>query len=1005
MHPYIHKYRDAHTQTVLHGGSLNEQTIRQDFINLINAFAQERNLRLIPELRDPSNNTIPDGTLKDQYQCTYGTYEAKDPKDDLDQHIQIKLQNKGYTSDNILFENAKIAVLYQDGKEVQRIDITNDKALENIIRQFLDFKRQEIQDFQQAVQTFKNNIPDLLTSLRTLIHKAQHKVQFTHQRNAFLKQCQAQINPNITNQDIREMIIQHFLTSKLFNSVFTEVDFHRDHHLASKIDQLCRLALDKTIRYDFEMKNQHFYKTLEIKARAITNHHDKQGFLKTLYEEFYKAYNPKAADRLGVVYTPNEIIRFMIQTSDLLLLRHFKTSLSQKNVNILDPATGTGTFITELIDFLPKAHLKSKYKDEIFASEVAILPYYIASLNIEYTYRQKMKNYEPFENIAFVDTLDNEAALDQVKQQKKMRFGITEENVRRIEEQNKAKISVIIGNPPYNANQQNYNDQNANRKYEAIDQKIKTTFAKASTAQKLKLEDMYVRFYRWAIDRLDPKKGGIVAFITNNSFLTARGFDGFRQWIYQDFDYLYIIDLGGNIRANYGKKLKLGNVFGIQVGVCISFLIKTSVKNERQKLFYHALEDQQSKESKLNILKGLRFEEIDFEEIMPDANHNWLDLTDNDFEDLLPLCSKQTKLSKVKFKEQALFKLYSLGINTARDAWVYDFDTANLKRKVDFFCKYFEKIKSDYDSLSDKKDFKDTTLKYTSELVAHLDKKSRLEFNPSRIRLGLFRPFIKKYTYFDKIITHRIYQQDNIFSIIDKERDNKVIQFSGLSHSKSFHCLATNLLPCLDNIEKGQCLPRYRYNQDGHKIDNITDWGLKQFRKHYPSLEISKDDIFDYVYAVLHCPKYRQTYEQNLKRDLPRIPFYEDFEKWAAAGKKLLNLHLNYESVDPYPLRRLEVKVDYVKVKLKADKAAGEIMIDSQTRLGGIPAAAWAYELGNRSALEWVLDQYKEKGIRDKTVREKFNAYHFSDYKEGVIVLLQKVARVSVETAGIICKF
>ena len=355
----------------------------------------------------------------------------------------------------------------------------DDQALERIIHQFLNFKRTEIEDFERAVEAFKMAIPELLIALRNLIEQAQIKPEFTNQRDTFLKQCQIQINPSITTADIREMIIQHFLTSKLFMIVFDEIDFHRDHHLANRIDNLCRLAFDPQVRYHFELKNKHFYRTLEIRAKSIHNHHDKQGFLKTFYEEFYKAYNPQAADKLGIIYTPHEIIKFMLENTDALLRRYFKTSLSQKNVNILDPATGTGSFITDLIDFLPAAHLPYKYQHEIFASEVSILPYYIASLNIEYTYREKLNRYEPFKNMTFVDTLDNDTVLNQVDQQTNMTFKITEENARRIVEQNKAKISVIIGNPPYNANQQNYNDQNANRKYPAIDRRIKTTFGRA----------------------------------------------------------------------------------------------------------------------------------------------------------------------------------------------------------------------------------------------------------------------------------------------------------------------------------------------------------------------------------------------------------------------------------------------------------------------------------------------------------------------------------------------
>ena len=576
-------------------------------------------------------------------------------------------------------------MLYQNHTEIRRVDIQNDdQGLEDIITQFLNFKKQEIEAFEEAISAFKETIPALTEYLRQQIEKAQTKTEFAEKRAHFLDQCREEINANFQNEDIREMIIQHFLTGKLFNTVFSETDFHRYNNIARQIDELLVLAFDLHSRKTFENDNAHFYTTLEIKAKSVRDHHDKQAFLKMLYEEFYKAYNPQAADRLGVVYTPSEIVKFMIESVDFFLYKYFNTSLSEKNVKILDPATGTGTFIADLIDYIPSNKLSYKYEHEIFANEVSILPYYIASLNIEYTYRQKMENYKEFPNIAFVDTLDNHFALNQSQQQQQIGFTLNEENTKRIRRQNASKISVIIGNPPYNANQQNYNDHNANRKYPEIDKRIKATFAKESSAQKLKLEDMYVRFYRWAMDRIDPKKGGIVAFVTNNSFLTARGFDGFRKTVKDDFDYIYTVDLGGNIRSNQGKNV--GNVFNIQVGVAIAFFIKTPFKpNKRPSLFYHTLQDEDPKKEKLKFLRSTPIEDLDFETIYPDKNHNWLNITDNNFESLLPLCSKQTKNAKSKKDEQTLFKLFSNGVVTARDAWVYDFDKKNLEEKAQFY--------------------------------------------------------------------------------------------------------------------------------------------------------------------------------------------------------------------------------------------------------------------------------------------------------------------------------
>ena len=992
MHPHIRKYREAHTKTITFGGSQNEQTIRHDFINLINDFADEKKLRLLPEIRDKSNNTIPDGTLKDRYQFTCGYYEAKDPKDDLQKEIHSKLQ-KGYSSENILFENSQTAVLYQESNEVMRINIDDDKALEKVIQKFIDFRRKDIENFQRAIDAFKEDIPKLSQNLRHLIKEAQSNTKFTQQRDHFLEQCKEEINPSMVKEDIGEMIIQHFLTGRLFQTVFSEIDFHRYNNIAQKIDSLSSLAFDREMRKDFESKNAHFYTALEAKAKGVKDHHDKQGFLKTLYEEFYKAYNPMAADKLGVVYTPNEIVQFMLKSTDYFLQNYFQTDLAQPNVNILDPATGTGTFIADLIDYLPAQNLTYKYQNEIFANEVAILPYYIAALNIEYTYQQKTQHYKEFGNIAFVDTLDNYAALNQVGKEQALKLGITEENAQRIKRQNEAKISVIIGNPPYNAKQQNYSDQNANRKYEEIDERIKKTFVHSSqVTNKMGLYDMYARFYRWAMDRLDSEKGGIVAFVTNNSFINARGFDGFRKCVFEDFDYIYIVNTKSDVRKNPKISGTKHNVFGIQTGVCIAFFIKTKIKNQRQKLFYYALEDEQTKVEKLKFLKYTPVENIPFQTIYPDKRYNWLNITDNDFDDLLPLCSKKTK----KVEGHTIFQLFCRGVGTNRDAWVYDFDKQNLERKAKFLSKIYNE--------SIQKEEINTDIKWSIDLKTSYEKKQFSRLEDKYFFKSLFRPFTKKYYYGEKLFSHEL--TENHHQIFGKygELENKVIAFAHAGCNKPFHCFATNTLPDLHLTGDSQCLPFYRYNSEGQRVENITQWSLLEFQKHYKDKRISKAQIFHYVYAVLHCPKYRKTYEFDLKRDFPRIPFYEDFCTWSEVGKALMDLHIGFETVEPYPLKRIDLEIGIPKLKLKADKSAHVIFLDSQTSLSGIPKKAWDYVLGSRSALEWVLDQYKENKINDKTVAEKFNAYRFCDYKEEVILLLQKVCRVSVETVGLVDK-
>ena len=741
---------------------------------------------------------------------------------------------------------------------------------------------------------------------------------------------------------------------------------------------------------------------LTRRRACIADHHEKQKFLKVVYETFYKSYNPKAADRLGVVYTPNEIVRFMIESADYLLREHFDKYLEDRDVEILDPAAGTGTFVCDLIDYIRAEKLEYKYRNEIHANEVAILPYYISNLNIEYTYAQKMGRYAEFENLCFVDTLDNMGFSYNGKQNGF--YFLSEENSKRIQKQNKKKISVIIGNPPYNANQANENDNNKNREYPKIDERIKNSFIKHSTAQKTKLYDMYARFYRWAFDRLEDN--GIVAFVTNRSFIDSRTFDGFRKIIKQEFEAAYIIDTLSDVRTNPKIAGTTHNVFGIQTGVAIMFLVKKQEReNKTCKIHYVCMNDFWQKEQKLQWLSENPLRKISFEIIRPDKKNNWINIPDNDFDSLLPLCKKNVKFGKC---EEALFELYSTGVSTNRDEWVFGLSKNNLSGKIKYFIEHYTKqLKSkkvDNESL-------DYTIKWSDTLKAALKRRINLRFDREKFIDYLYRPFYNIFYYSEKKLSDRL--TSNHVSIFGEKltTKNPVISFPGIGSSKPFSTLAADRIFSLDLLEKTQCLPFYRYDKDGNRIDNITDWGLEQFVKQYNDVTINRLDIFHYVYAVLHNPEYRKKYELNLKHEFPRIPFYDDFRQWAAWGEQLMNLHINYETAEPYQLRitclrrqaNYELRAGIIpKPKLKADKQAGIIILDDQTELHGVPSEAWDYKLGNRSALEWILDQYQEKKPKDPTIAEKFNTYRFADYKEQVIDLLKRICSVSIQTTQII---
>ena len=406
----VTQYQAEVEKIIQYGGSRKETSIRFAFQNLLNAYCKPKDFLLIPELdyKTKLGKTVyPDGTVKDAIRLDYGYWEAKDQYDDLDKEIDKKLR-LGYPDKNILFEDSQTAVLIQHGDETGRVEMLDTSGLDGLITEFINYVPPEVTNFRQAINTFKEDLPTILEDLRDLItNQSENNTKFITARDKFLGICQQSINPEISLLDVREMIIQHILSEDIFINIFNDSQFHQENNIASELQNVIHTFFTgKTKRNTFAKINS-YYEVIKRTAVNIGNHHEKQKFLKAVYENFYKAYNPKAADRLGIVYTPNEIVRFMVESADYLTHKHFGKLLADPGVEILDPATGTGTFITELIEYLPKDKLKHKYQNELHGNEVAILPYYIANLNIEYTYKQKMGEYEEFDNICFVDTLDH----------------------------------------------------------------------------------------------------------------------------------------------------------------------------------------------------------------------------------------------------------------------------------------------------------------------------------------------------------------------------------------------------------------------------------------------------------------------------------------------------------------------------------------------------------------------------------------------------------------------
>jgi len=440
------QYQTEVEKIIQYGGSRKESAIRFAFQNLLNEYCKPKDFLLIAELdyKTKSGKTVrPDGTIKDAIRLDYGFWESKDQYDNLSEEIDKKFA-KGYPNSNILFEDSQTAVLIQSGSEIGRIFMKDASDLDGLITQFINYVPPEVTDFRKAINSFKEDLPTILEALRDLIAKESEINQnFTIARDKFLQICRDSINPEVSLLDVREMILQHILTEDIFINIFNESQFHQENNIARELQSVVNTFFTGKTKKNIFLTIQRYYEVIKRTAANIANHHEKQKFLKAVYENFYKAYNPKAADRLGIVYTPNEIVRFMVESVDYLTHKHFGKLLADPGVSILDPATGTGTFVTELIEYLPKDKLKHKYKNEIHCNDVAILPYYIANLNIEYAYKQKMGEYEEFDNICFVDTLDHTSFHG--KQMELLSLSI--ENTARIKRQNDKQISVIIGNP------------------------------------------------------------------------------------------------------------------------------------------------------------------------------------------------------------------------------------------------------------------------------------------------------------------------------------------------------------------------------------------------------------------------------------------------------------------------------------------------------------------------------------------------------------------------------
>ncbi len=989
-------------------GATNETEIRLAFATLLQYYARQNNLTLICEksLRTPQNRTIyVDGMLTDNdFGLPRGYWEAKDLHDPFPTVIREKF-DVDYPQDNILFTTQERAVLYQDGQEVMDVDVADPEAFIRALHTFFRYEQTDITNWERAVVEFKDRVPALGQRAAALIqNEGEINARFQEAFADFCRQCQEAINPNLSKSAVEEMLIQHLLTERIFRTVFDNPDFTRRNIIAREIENVIDALIQQSYnRSELLRELSPFYSAIERAAATFIDFSQKQHFLNTVYEQFFQGFSVKVADTHGIVYTPQPIVNFMVKSVAHLLETEFGRSLSDTGVHLIDPFVGTGNFVVRLIQEISKTALKAKYSDELHCNEVLLMPYYIASMNIEHEFYVATKQYQPFDNLCLVDTFDltTERQLSM----------FAPENTRRVEKQKQTEMFVVIGNPPYNARQMDENDANRNRKYPVLDKQIQETYAQASNAtNKTSLYDPYVKAIFWALNRIEGE--GIVAFVTNHNFITGQAFDGMRKHLAEACDAIYLLDLGGNVRKGHAGN---SNVFDIQVGVSINLFVKKHQGGKGPaRIFYNGETAEMNKETTFEFLDTCKHVGgVNWQTIQPDARHTWLtEGLREDFETFLPIGSKQAKAEKGEVAG-VIFHQFSSGVQTNRDAWVINFNQDTLAQNIQGTIKFYnsqvfnwERRENPDEDVDDFVSYDNKQISWSSGLKSQLKGGHTAEFTLSKIRRHLYRPFTKTNLFFDRMLNQRVFVFPRIFPTPDTEKENRVICVN-MTPEKPFTCLMSNLIP--GHIvtggfgSPGQCFPFYIYDEDGtNRRENITDWALTQFREHYGDEKITKWDIFHYIYALLHHPTYREHYQANLKRDLPHIPFAAAFWEFVEAGKRLAEIHVHYEDQPKYKLDLIETEgmsLEWRVEQMRFSKDKTQIKYNDFLTLDGIPAEAFQYRLGNRSALEWVVDQYRVKTDRRSGIENNPNRANDETY---IVDLIQKVISVSLDTVEIV---
>ena len=850
----------------------------------------------------------------------------------------------------------------------------------------------------------------------------------------FIKGLRKNINPSISEEDAVEMLSQHIITKPVFEALFDNYSFVGSNPISKSMQRVFDLIEEQTPEED-NAKLDAFYDSVRRRAKGIDNAESKQKVIVELYDKFFKAAFPKVVEKLGIVYTPVEVVDYIVKSVAWILKKEFDRDLSDENVHILDPFTGTGTFITRLLQsgVISKEALARKYDKEIHANEIVLLAYYIASINIENVFHDiqgEEDGYKAFDGICLTDTfqLGEESNADNIFSD------VFPHNSKRVQEQKRKPITVIIGNPPYSVGQKSANDNAQNQSYPTLETRIERTYVETSEANLSKaVYDSYIKAFRWASDRL-PKEGGVIGFVTNGSWLDSNGLDGFRKSLEKEFSSIYVFNLRGNQRTSGELSRKEGGkIFGSgsRTPIAITILVKKPIGNEKAMIYYHDIGDYLSREDKLRIVKSfgsIANPAMNWKALEPNEHGDWLNKRNEAFNSFIPV----EPVKKFDMKSHTFFDTYAIGVATNRDAWVYGYSKKkvenNMKSMIDFYNEQCSKLVSGEIS---EVETDDTKISWTRALKNNAIKNVRFTFDEATFVESSYRPFSKMSLYYHRPFIESAGLWNRLFPT--KEHKNLVISLSGIGGNKPFTSIIVDTIPSLDFVEKNQSFPLFWYDDSTADIadlfnqaadkdvmdrfirrDGISDWILRECKQRYGN-KITKEDIFYYVYGILHSPEYRITFEADLKKMLPRLPLVdkpEDFMAFSQAGRKLADLHLNYESVEPYQGVNVSIKSDnpsydvdkmkFGKVDSKtADKSV--IFYNSQITISDIPLEAYDYVVNGKSAIEWIMERYQvttdsKSGIVNNP--NDWSKEHGDD--KYIFNLVLRIITVSIETMKIV---